>query len=372
MKVAIVHDYLNSWGGAEKLVSAIHELFPHAPIYTSLFDKSLVNKVKELDDWKVIAPSWLQGRIFWRFPKYFTAMLPLVFESFDLSGFDLVISSSAAFAKGIITGPRTMHINYCHTPPRFLYGYKGESDKRTKWYWKIILKPLDSVLRIWDYCAAQRPDFIICNSLVVKERIWKYYRREAHLIYPPIDLPSVDISKSSTSGEYFLVVSRLSAFKNIGIIIEACGKLGVPLKIAGTGREEKNLRRIAEKYSNIEFLGFVNSDDLEKLYTSCKAFICATVDEDFGMTVVEANAYGKPVIALKSGGVIEALKEGESGVFFDEPTVEGLLKVLSSFRPENFAPEKCRLWAENFSKNRFQRELYSYIESKFQGNNTYL
>lgn len=393
LKVALVHDYLNAWGGAEKVVAAIHEIFPQAPVYTSLYDPHLKEKVPAMKDWEIRAPRWLQGKFLGRFPKYITFTLPWVFETFDFSGYDLVLSSSAAFAKGVITPPQTLHINYCHTPPRFLYGYPGETDKRTKWYWQPLLRPLDSYLRFWDFHAGQRPDYLVCNSQTVRERIRKFYRREAMVIYPPIDLPGASASSSPASTfsspsadgsleksvprglrptalgfhglRYFLVVSRLSAFKNVDLIIEACGQLRLPLKVVGVGREEKRLRQLARRYPSVELLGFVAEDGLPDLYRGARAFICATQDEDFGMSAAEANAYGVPVIALRSGGLTEAVQEGVTGEFFAEPTVECLANKLSSYQAIKYKAEDCRRWAEKFSKERFQKEFLAFVEEKW-------
>ncbi len=387
LRVAIVHDYLNAWGGAEGVVSALHEIWPEAPIYTSLYDERLKEALPQLRDWKIIAPKWLQGKLFHRFPKYITFSLPYVFESFDFSGYDLVISSSAAFAKGVITGPATLHLNYCHTPPRFLYGYPGETNKRSKWYWRLILSPLDSYLRLWDYQAMQRPDYIVCNSLTVQERIRKFYRREAMVLYPPIEvgsreqrtdkqingvaesLDSTNLSSvppSSVLLPYFLVVARLSAFKNIAVIIRACGELKLPLKIGGTGREAGNLREIAKAYPGVELLGFVPPEKLDSLYAGATAVIAATSEEDFGMNLIEANAHGKPVLALRSGGHIEAVDEGVTGEFFAAPTVASLTQALTNFKAGNYSSTACYNWAERFSKERFLREFREFTEKTWQ------
>lgn len=394
LKVALVHDYLNAWGGAEKVVAAIHELFPQAPVYTSLYDARLKERVSAMAGWDIRAPRWLQGKLLGRFPKYITFTLPYVFESFDLSAYDLVISSSAAFAKGVITPPKTLHINYCHTPPRFLYGYPGETDRRTKWYWQPFLRPLDSYLRFWDFQAAQRPDYLLCNSRTVWERIRKFYRREATVIYPPVEVEvgSMKYEVKSMSHEvaggkkeagggslitnnpitnnYFLVVSRLSAFKNIDLIIEACGKLNLPLKVAGVGREEGRLREIVKKYPLVEMLGFVAEEDLPALYRGARALICATQDEDFGITAVEANAYGVPVIALRSGGLVEAIQEGVTGEFFAEATVECLTEKILRYKDTKYKVEACQQWAEKFSKERFQREFLAFVEEKWAEHRT--
>ncbi len=373
MKIAIVHDYLNSWGGAEAVVAALHEMFPDAPIYTSLYDEKLKEKVPVIANWDIRAPKWLQGKIFGRFPKYITAILPLVFESFDFSDYDLVISSSAAFAKGVITRPQTLHINYCHTPPRFLYGYRGETNKRDKWYWKPILYPLDSYLRLWDFAAAQRPNFIVANSETVKERIRKYYRREATVIYPPIETAVVPATNYGLSRparrdpasrwpttNYFLVVSRLFAYKNVDLVVEACNRQKLPLKVAGAGAEGERLKHLAGP--TVELLGFVSPEKLAELYAGCQALIVPTEDEDLGMTVIEANAYGKPVLALRSGGLRETVVEGVTGDFFEKPTVESLAGKLGGFKAEKYLADDCRKNSERFSKEKFKASFQDFID----------
>lgn len=401
MKIALVHDFLTQFGGAERVLNAIHEIWPDAPIYTTLANKQVLDQLR-IPHLLIRQPKVLRFPLIYSFYKYFSLFYPLIFENFDLSEFDLVISSSANFAKGVITQPGQIHICYCHTPPRFLYQYPTETNRRGNWFWGPILKPLDNCLRIWDFQAAQRVDYFVTNSENTSKRIWKFYRRDAKVIYPPVELGT----RYSVSGErlrkddpltenrkpqnhavrggpktenYFLVVSRLSAYKRVELAIKACDCLRLPLKIVGTGPEEKRLKKIAGP--TVEFLGFVSDKKLAEHYQNCQALIFPVEDEEFGIVPVEAMSFGKPVIAHRSGGVKETVidlstrstssgqagsGQGATGVFFDEPTVESLIDVLRDFDASKFNPQDCIEQATKFSKERFQEEFRVFVEEKWE------
>lgn len=376
MKVALVHDYLTEYGGAERVLEAIHEIWPSAPIYTSIVDDSVAAR-HAAPFWKATHASRLQNiPLISRLSKQFTFFMPLVFENMDLREYDVVISDGTIWSKSVLTTPEQLHIHYCHTPPRWLYGYPGETDRRRLWYLQPILKPLDNWLRVWDFESAQRPDFIIANSKTVAKRVKKFWRREAEVIYPPVELGAADsstlrvddktlrVSLSGAGEDYFLVVSRLSAYKNIDLAIRACNKLNLPLVVVGTGREEERLKEMAGK--DIKFMNFVEGLQLSRLYRNCKALIFPVSDEDFGIVPVEAMGFGKPVIALRSGGVTETVIEYKTGMFFGEPTVESLVKVLRDFRVGDFDPNACKEQAQKFSKERFQKEFKGFVEEKWQ------
>jgi len=394
MKVALVHDYLTEYGGAERTLEAIHEIWPEAPVFTSLLDEK---KFEEFGDVKGI-------KRFKGLAKVFTFFMPLVFENMDLREYDLVISDGTIWSKSVLTTPEQLHIHYCHTPPRWLYGYPGETDRRRLWYLQPILKPLDNWLRVWDFESAQRPDFIVANSKTVGERVRKFWRRDSKVIYPPVDLafragpssaasseprelhsgnpcsivnneganPNVSLADPSVANassgislradEYFLVVSRPSAYKNIDLAIEACNKLNLPLVIVGTGREEKRLKAMAGK--NVRFMNFVEEKELSGIYKHCKALIFPVSDEDFGIVPVEAMSFGKPVIALRSGGATETIIEGKTGTFFTQPTVESLTAAIKRFSP--LRSEDCIAQAQKFSKERFQHQFKSFVEEKWR------
>jgi glycosyltransferase involved in cell wall biosynthesis len=390
MRVALVHDFLNQYGGAERVLEAIHEIYPDSTVYTSLYDP--IKLPLRMRNWDV-RPFRLPA-LGVPLAKLYTFFYPILFENLDLSGYDLVISSSASFAKGIIARPGTLHISYIHTPPRFLYHYPTETNRRRLWFLKPILAPSDNILRVWDFNAAQRPNFLLANSKETAHRIKKFYGREATVIYPPVSLETGDrrqeagggISRLTThdcfqpeegnkglepkaKGSYFLIVSRLAAYKRIDLAIEACIRLGLPLKIVGTGREEKRLKRLAflkpKGRKLIEFLGFVGDREVAQLYQNCRAFIFPGM-EDFGITPIEAMSFGKPVIALGQGGALETVRPGRTGKFFDQETPESLMNALQSFDPKDYKAKDCVAQAKKFSKERFQKEFKEFVESKLK------
>lgn len=370
MRIALVHDFLNQYGGAERVLEAIHELYPHSTVYTSLYD---LNKLPlRMRRWDIKA---------FRLPRFplaktYTFFYPLLFEGLDLSDYDLVISSSASFAKGVLTKPETLHISYIHTPPRFLYHYPTEVSRRKLWFLRPILAPLDNLLRIWDYSAAQRPGFLVTNSKETARRIKKFYGREATVIYPPVSLRASyfrakrgKMMQSRDKESYFLIVSRLASYKRIDLAIKACGRLNLPLKIVGTGREERRLKRMAGP--TVEFLGFVPDEKLPELYRNCQAFIFPGM-EDSGITPVEAMFFGKPVIALGQGGALETVIEGKTGKFFEQETVDSLVEALETFNPKDYKAKDCIAQAKKFSKERFQKEFKAFVKAKLKGKSAQL
>jgi len=378
-KIAIVHDYLNAYGGAESLVNSIWELWPDAPIYTALWDQTAFLGTDAFKGADIRVPRWAASRFINRFYKYFTFSFPLVYESFNLRKFNIIISSSANFAKGVLTGPDQLHISYIHTPPRFLYGYPTETAKRDKWYWKPILMPLDSFLRIWDYIAAQRPNFLVCNSGEVKSRIKKFYRRDAVVINPFFSVNKEFEKVPAEKGDYYLVVSRMSRYKNPDKAILACSKLGKNLKVAGSGKEFEKIKEIAKGVSRlarsqgakgkIDILGFVSEEKKVALYKGCRAFIYLVEHEDFGMAALEPMYFGKPVIVLKQGGFLETVKDGYNGVFVEKPTVESLIGGIKRFekmeKKVNWE-KNCKEFVKKYTKERFQKEFRSFVESSWK------
>lgn len=357
MRVALVHDFLNRYGGAERVLEAIHEIFPYSHVYTSRHDPTKFPL--RMHNWD-IRPFKLPNLPLAHFLKYYTAFYPLLFENLDLSDYDLVISSTAFFAKGIRVRPGAVHISYIHTPPRFLYHYSAETGKRELFFYRPILAVLDNFFRIWDYQAAQRPDFIAVNSQEVAKRVKKFYRREATVIYPPVELSNQPINQLTNQPKefYYLVVSRLLSYKRIDLAIKVANELKVPLKIVGTGKEEARLKRMAGP--TIDFLGFVTDDKLSKIYSDCQAVVFPT-DEDFGITPVEAMYFGKPVIAFANGGALETVVAGKTGEFFKEPTKESLAEVWRNFEPSKYRPEDCIDQAQKFSKERFLKDFSDFV-----------
>ncbi len=241
-----------------------------------------------------------------------------------------------------------------------------EVSRHDKWYWKPILGPIDHWLRLWDFNAAQRPDFLVANSQVTARRIKKFYGRQATVIFPPVDVGG-DRGDRGDKGEYFLVVARLSRYKNVDLAIEACGRLNLPLKVVGTGKEETALRQAASRYPKVEMLGFVSDEELSGLYANCRALISPVSDEEFGIVAVEAMAHGKPVIALRGGGMDETVIDGKTGLFFDQPKVGSLVEVIKRSEDSKFRPADCVRQAQEFSKERFQEEFRKFVEDRWSG-----
>ena len=360
LRIAIVCDWLTSWGGAERVILAMHELYPEAPIYASLYDEKNLVQFAGMD----VRPSFLQkipGAV--RHHQRYIGLMPSAFESFDLSDYDVVISSCHSCAKGIITKPETLHVSYCHSPPRYLWDNCHQYIKDYPWpnfLKKTIIPSALYKLRLWDRAAADRVDRYIANSNYIAGRIAKYYRREAEVIYPPVDMDSFD---SAERDDYFLAVGRLIPYKRFDLIVGAFNELGLPLKIIGVGNQEKILKSKAA--SNIEFLGMVPEDELKNYYKSAQAFIFPQV-EDFGITPVEAMAHGCPVIAYAGGGALETVKDHVSGLFFDDQTVDGLKHAVVQFQRSSFDPLKVRTHAEQFHVDRFKRELEAFVESEWE------
>lgn len=392
MKVAIVVDYLNSYGGGERLLESILEVYPRAEVFTSICNLSRFPKespihraeVRSVFDSGLKGTIPVPGMIFRQlvsfFPKHFTFLMPFFFEQLNLASFDLVVSVGTTWAKGVRTDPsRQTHIFYCLTPPRFLYGYPSESSRRSVWYYRPLTTVIDHWLRIWDFEAAQRPEVIFSISQEVRRRVKKFYRRDSVLIYPPIRVRSSDLTAGEAgfgvrrqrdvsspnyeliTNNYFLIVSRLAAYKGIEVAVEACNRLKLPLEIVGTGREESRLKSLAGP--TVELLGFKSDEELAELYRNCQAVIFPTVDEDFGLVPLEANSFGKPVIAHRSGGVLETQIEGQTAFLYDEDSVGSLSTALTSFDPSKFKAENCVANAQRFSEERFKKEFQALIES---------
>ena len=378
LKVALVHDFLREHGGAERVLEVLHEIFPDAPVYTAYvnLDKMGENG-KRFISWD-IRPSWFQKFPFAnRLLSPFRIFGPMMFESFDLSEYDLVISSSSAthLAKSVITKPETLHISYIHTPPRFLYGYTTSFNYKKRWWTRIGGEMINHVMRIYDFEVSQRPDILIANSRNVQERIKKFYRRDSVVIYPPVGIKKGTEYRVQGTGKYYLSVGRLVRGKGIDVVVEACGKLGLSLKVVGTGPEYENIKyQISNiKYQNIELLGQVSDDDLPKLYAGAKATIVASEDEDFGIVPIESQAYGTPVIAPASGGFLETVEERKTGLLYGGPgmvTAESLVEALQKFDGMSFESEDLRKNAEKFSKDRFKKEILTLIGQNLKWYNT--
>lgn len=356
MKVALVYDRVNKWGGAERVLLAFHKIFPEAPLFTSVYNPKTAPWAKVFD----IKTSFLQ-----RFPKaktsheLYATLMPLAFESFNFDDYDLVVSVTSEAAKGIITKPYTRHICYCLTPTRYLWS--GYNDYFKSPFLRFLSKPAVSYLRNWDKISAQRPDEYIAISTEVKNRIKKYYNRNSTIIYPPLTLGNFK-SQMKASGDYFLVVSRLTNFyKRVDIAIKACNELKLPLKIIGKGLDKKKLMRMAGP--TVEFLEDLTDEELSSYYKNCRALIFPA-REDFGLAMVEAQSFGKPLIAFRGGGALEIIREGVTGEFFNEQTPISLRKVLKSFNEKRYNTKLCRENSEKFSLERFERAFNNFLNQK--------
>jgi len=361
MRIALVHDYLVQCGGAERVLECFTELFPHAPIYTIVYNKEFMHGMFE---GKNIKTSFLQKVPFSRSQhRIFPPLMPMAIEQFDFSLYDIVLSDSSSFAKGIITSPETLHICYMHNPMRFAW---DDCQKYTEEFYfprfiKKIVPFLMNRIRIWDRVSAERPDKIIANSRFVARRIKKYYRRNTTVIHPPIDINRFNISDKR--GDYFLIVGRLMSYKRFDIVIKAFNELGLKLKIIGRGPEYDRFKKIAK--SNIEFLGRVSDDDLPKFFAECRAFIFPQ-EEDFGITAIEALASGRPLIAFRGGDIPEHMEEGKTGIFFENQTVEDVVKAIRKFDDNNYNPQYIRNTALKFDKKLFKDKIKNYVEMHYR------
>lgn len=359
LRVAIVHDYLNQPGGAEKVVEVFCEMFPDAPVYTSVYDaERMPAGWRERD----VRTSFLQ-RISPRLglAKSLIPLYPTAFESFNLNEFDLVLSSTTAFAKGVITKPGTCHICYCNNPTRFLWMYHDYVQyERLPPGAKAVLPWVMTPLRTWDFVAAQRVDYFVAGSNNAARRIAKYYRRESDVVHSPIDASAFHLSDRVQ--DYFLVASRLQSYKRIDLAVEACNRLGLPLKVTGAGPDLPRLRRMAGP--TVQILGRVTDDELHGLLAGCRALIFPG-EEDFGLTPLEAMASGRPVVAYRAGGALETVSEGETGVFFDRPTAESLAEALDTFH-DGYDPQDLRRHALRFDKRVFKERLHGVISRRYE------
>ncbi|MGB9637381.1 MAG: glycosyltransferase, partial [Microgenomates group bacterium] len=358
IKVALVHDYLKEFGGAERVLLALHEIWPEAPIYTAFCvkDSPAGRAFRNI----AVVESWF-GRLPYceRLISPLRFLIPAVWRSFDFGEYDLIISSASwAITKGLGKerkrkknfGKQPIEICYCHTPPRYLYGYETSKDWKRNWFVRIYAIVVNHFMRLYDFRQAQKVDFFIANSREVQGRIKKFYRRESVVINPPVEIPSIKKQVLSIKErDSFVTGGRLERPKNFDLIIKACNQLGVPLKIYGTGKQEKYLRSIAGPRS--EFLGSISEAEKFKLLAGAKAFVAMAEDEDFGITPVEAMAVGTPVIAFRGGGYLETVIEGKTGVFVEEASVKGVVKGIRNFEAvgEKIKPEDCRRQAEKFS-----------------------
>lgn len=374
MKVALVHDYIKEYGGAERVLEALHELYPDAPIYTSVYLPEFLGPHKErFNNWN-IKTSFLQ-----KIPHKqklispFRLLAPFAFRQFDLTSYDVVIVSAtgAYFPNFITTKQRTsdkkqkkeaIHFCYCHTPPRYLYGYATARDWRKNKIINVLGIIANHMLRIVDGYSANRVDQFIANSEEVKKRIEKIYRKDAQVIYPPI---MVDEKRNDTKQRnYFLTGGRMARAKHVDLIVRTATKMGLQLKVFGKGFAgyDKEVAMLAGP--TVEFVGEVTDEQKITLMKGAKAFLFASEDEDFGIVPVESMACGTPVIAYRSGGVQETVVENKTGIFFDELSIDSLTDAIKRFNKANLKEEDARKQAKLFSKERFFKEIKALVNEK--------
>jgi glycosyltransferase involved in cell wall biosynthesis len=363
MKVALVHDHLTQDGGAERVAKAFLDIFPESPLYTLVYDKDAVDKDFET---KKIYTSFLQN-----FPfgvskyQWFLTLMPAATEHHRVGDYKLILSSSSIFSKGIIPGPNSTHICYCHTPPRFLWtdSHNYLTELKQNFIIKKFLPIILTKLRQWDKIAAERVDHFIANSEEVRKRIKKYYKKDSRVIYPPVDTHKF---KTTTQiNDYFLAGGRLVGYKRFDLLVKAFNHLNLPLKIFGDGPQLKSLKKIAK--DNIEFLGKIPEQKKIELYSRCQAFLNPQL-EDFGITAIEAMASGRPVIAYKAGGALETIIDGKTGVFFEEQTWEDLADKVLRFKSSDFDPSFIRQHAQNFDVEVFKQNIKKFIVEKMSNN----
>lgn len=359
LKVAIVHDWLVSYAGADRVVDCMHHVFPDAPIYTLVYDKEkMPTWFRDYD----IRTTWIQKLPF--ATKLYKKLLPLMpgaFEALDLSEYDLVLSSSSSCSKGVITRPDAVHICYCHTPIRyvwdFYYTYRANANPLVR----AVMPSQMHKLRQWDKCAADRVDYFIANSRYIAQRIKKYYRRDSDVIYPCVH---INQSPFVEKEDFYLVVGRFTWYKRIDLAVAACTKLGRRLVVIGTGDEESRLKAMAGP--TVEFKGGGLSDEeVRGYYLRAKAFLFPG-EEDFGITPVEAQSAGTPVLAFGRGGACETVEDGRTGLLFHAQTVESLAECIEKFEAEGVAcsKEEIRAHSLSFSEARFEEELRAYCERR--------
>lgn len=361
-KIALVFDWMTNPGGAEKVNHVLHKMFPSAPIYTSIYNE---NSLPEFNK-AAVTTSFIQHMPFAKSKhQFYVGLMPHAYELFDLSSFDIVISSSHCCAKGVITKPETMHVSYCHSPMR--YAWDNWHNYINEYNMNPILKQLGKrrihKLRMWDRLAAERVDHYIANSSITQKRIKKYYNKESEIINPMIDTSKFHTSKE-TKG-YFLAAGRLTPYKKFDLIVETFNQIGLPLKIVGRGVAEASLKKQAK--GNIEFLGYVSDKELKKLYAESEALIFPQV-EDFGITAIESMASGRPVIAFKEGGALDSILENETGIFFKKQTASHLKAAIEKYQKQKskFNSKNIKKHSAQFDEEKFKEKFHNFLEEKWQ------
>jgi len=362
-KIALSHYWLTGMRGGEKVVESICNIFPNIDIFTLVYNKEKISDI--INNHKIIT-SFIQKLPFSE-TKYrnYLPFMPIAIEQFNLSNYDIVISSESGIAKGIITNPETCHICYVHTPMRYLWNmYFDYLENEVRGFFKRnFIRLYFNYLRMWDYYTASRVNYFACNSKNVKKRILKYYNREAEVIYPPVDVENFKFE--SNKQNYYLIVSQLVSYKRIDIAVKAFNEINKELVIIGEGPELKNLKKISK--SNIKFLGWKSNGELKDYYANAKAFIFPG-EEDFGITPVESQASGTPVIGFGKGGLLETVINEKTGLFFKKQDARDLIEIIDKFEHNKpkFDSEFIRENSLKFSKKNFEKNFKDFVEKKYQ------
>lgn len=364
-RIALVHDYLTQLGGAERVLEALHQLFPDAPIFTSIADRDRLPA--SWTSWEIRESPlrFAPGAARWH--RAALPVYPALFQAFgpELRGYDIVISDSSAWAHHAQAGPDAIHVCYCHSPARFLYGDATYlRPARIPPPFGLVARAGFPVLRRWDRQAAARVDEYVANSRTVAERIRRVYGRAAAVVYPPVDIERFgSTADRSAVGDWYVVVSRLVPHKRVDLAVAAFGQLGLRLKVIGDGRAAKGLRKAAA--SNVEFLGWLDDDATAEVVARSRGLVLPA-GEDFGITAVEAQAAGRPVVAFGAGGALESVVAGETGVFFDEPTVEALMAAVRTCEETVWDRDRIRANAARFGRGQFMIEMEAIVEAAWR------
>lgn len=368
MELALVHDYLYVYGGAERTLEQVHRIWPQAPIYTLLYvHDRLPAAFQRLD----VRPTWVD-RLPARLPlqRLYAMLQPLAFGRLRISGADTVLSLASFGAKAVPAPPGGRHICYCYTPPRFLWGpFSGIERARLPRVLRVASGTLERALRRWDFGTAQRVDRFITQSRYVAERIRRVYGRAAEVIPPPVEIERFAHVRSdarSRDGAYFLIVARFEAYKRIDVAIQASARLGVPLHIVGAGVDERRLRTLAAGSANVHFLGPLPDRGVVEQLAGCRALLFPG-EEDFGLIALEAQAAGKAVLAYAVGGALDTVLPGVTGEFFHHPSVDALAEAIAAFRPERYSPDEARANAARYAPPVFRERLRAAVEGDAAG-----
>ncbi len=384
MKIALAHDWLNQMGGAERVLERLVEMYPGAPVFTTIYGPKLMPETYRCWD---IRSTWLnRAPAIHRHHQPYLPLYPSAVESMDFSGYDLILSNKSGFIHGLRHTPEQLHICYCLAPTRYVWDYENYAAREGFGRWVgWIIRPLIKYLRRWDFEAAQPPlpqplptkeggekglrggkgvDYFIAISTDIQARIKKYYQRDSVIIYPPVDTRRFRLLPADQSpGDFYLIVSRLIPYKRIDLAVQALTRLGKRLIIVGDGRDRVSLEALAGP--TIEFKGRLPDRVTAELLANCRAFLFPGF-EDFGITPLEAQAAGRPVIAFGRGGALDTVVEGQTGLFFREQSIEALIEAIEQFEKMPFDPAAIRANAERFSVERFRQELGEFVAQKWR------